>query len=105
MDTEHPDPAPQPQPQPQRAPLFGGLSFLAIPAGLVVGVIVGTNTSGMAAAVAGLLVGAVAAAGIGVLCLVLSRLNNERYAPLAVIGAAIGVLPLLIVLLGVGAQR
>ncbi|MCC5062635.1 hypothetical protein [Xanthomonas campestris] len=74
----------------RRPPVFGGLSLLAVPVGGGVGIIA---AAGYGAAIAGLMVAVCVAAVIGLACLILSRLNNERYAPLAWAGAVLSVIP------------
>ncbi|WP_426788898.1 hypothetical protein [Xanthomonas campestris] len=77
----------------RRPPVFGGLSLLAVPVGGGVGIIAAAGYGGYGAAIAGLMVAVCVAAVIGLACLMLSRLNNERYAPLAWAGAVLSVIP------------
>ncbi|MEA9654609.1 hypothetical protein VDF98_12615 [Xanthomonas campestris pv. raphani] len=77
----------------RRPPVFGGLSLLAVPVGGGVGIIAAAGYGGYGAAIAGLMVAVCVTAVIGLACLILSRLNNERYAPLAWAGAVLSVIP------------
>ncbi|MCF7751258.1 hypothetical protein KQ945_10905 [Bacillus subtilis subsp. subtilis] len=89
-------PSVSPSPRGARAPLLGLCSFLGLPVGGAAGWLAGVANHGViaGAGTTGVAIGVLAAAAVGLVASMASRVRQERWPWLGIVGAVVSTAPL-----------
>ncbi|WWW36419.1 hypothetical protein V8017_05765 [Stenotrophomonas rhizophila] len=108
QDTLSPAPASVPAPpRATRAPLLGLCSFLGLPVGGAAGWLAGVANHGViaGAGTTGVAIGVLAAAAVGLVASMASRVRRERWPWLGIVGAVVSTAPLALFLVSMLLHR